>query len=361
MRLVIPKSLQKDILDRLHSGHQGIAKCRERAKQSVWWPGLSTQLLQMVEKCETCAKERLHNRETLLPTEFPARPWELVGADLFDWNNSQYLVVIDYFSRYIEVAKLRITTAAAVIEQFKSIFARHGIPAEVRTDNGPQFSAAMFHQFASEWGFVHTTSSPRYPQSNGEAERAVRTVKSLMQKSKDPYLALMAYRATPLNNGHSPSELLMGRKLRTTVPVLPSCLDPGWTDVTQLREREQMEREKQWRRFNTRHRARDLTTLNPGDHVWVKDVKEKGKVTARAGTPRSYLIETPRGTLRRNRGHLATLPEAGVGIVDTPSPAPPEDSTPALVPAPQASTPPRRRYPTRERHPPSYLKDFELK
>ena len=125
MRLVIPKSLQKDILDRLHSGHQGIAKCRERAKQSVWWPGLSTQLLQMVEKCETCAKERLHNRETLLPTEFPARPWELVGADLFDWNNSQYLVVIDYFSRYIEVAKLRITTAAAVIEQFNICAARH--------------------------------------------------------------------------------------------------------------------------------------------------------------------------------------------------------------------------------------------
>lgn len=80
-RLVIPKSLQRDILDRLHMGHQGITKCRECAKQSVWWPGLSTQFLQIVEECETCAKERLNNRETLLPTEFPGRSWELVGAD----------------------------------------------------------------------------------------------------------------------------------------------------------------------------------------------------------------------------------------------------------------------------------------
>lgn len=314
----------------------------------------------MVEECETCVKERLNNRETLMPTEFPARPWELVGADLFDWNNNQYLIVIDYFSRFIEVAKLRFTTAAAVIEQFKSIFARHGIPAELRTDNGPQFSAAMFHHFATEWGFVHTTSSPRYPQSNGEAERAVRTVKGLMKKSKDPYLALMAYRATPLSNGHSPSELLMGRKLRTTVPVLPSCLQPGWTDVTKLREKEQREREKQWKRFNTRHRARDLGVLNPGDHVWVRDVREKGTVTSRAEIPRSYLIKTPRGTLRRNRGHHVTLPEEGAEQLDSQDTILPEDTIQADVPVPQASTPPKR-YPTRDRHPPSYLKDYEVK
>lgn len=189
--LVIPKSLQKDILERLHTGHQGIEKCRERA-----------------------------NDRNTSANRIPARPWELVGEDLFNWNNSQYLVVIDYFSRYVKVTKLGNTTATTVIEQFKSIFAWHGIPAEVRTDNGSQFSAAVFHQFASEWSFVHTTSSPRYPQSNGKVERAVRTVKSLLQKSKDPDLALMASRATLLRNSHSPSELLMGRKLRTVLPCL---------------------------------------------------------------------------------------------------------------------------------------------
>ncbi|KAF7659393.1 hypothetical protein LDENG_00298800, partial [Lucifuga dentata] len=259
--------LQTEILGNLHTAHQGIAKCREWAKQSVWWPGLSTQLQKLVEECDTCAKERQNHRETLLPTDFPDRLWEKIGTDLFEWDNNQYLVVVDYFSRYIEVAKLTSTTAAVVIEHLKSIFARHGIPAEVRTDNGPQFTADIFRQFASEWGFVHTTSSPRYPQSNGEAERAVRMVKTMLQKSSDPYLALMAYRAMPLTNGHSPAELLTGRKIRTTHPVLPSCLNPSWANLTKLREREQKDRLKQWRNFNNRHRAHDLSSLNPGDHV----------------------------------------------------------------------------------------------
>ena len=97
-RLVIPKPLQTDILQKLHSGHQGVVKCRERAKQSDWWPRLCTQLQKVVEGCDTCAKERVNPREPLLPTKFPDRPWEKVGADLFQWNDNQYLLVIDNFS-----------------------------------------------------------------------------------------------------------------------------------------------------------------------------------------------------------------------------------------------------------------------
>ncbi|KAI5096743.1 complement component bfb isoform X1 [Silurus meridionalis] len=119
-----------------------------------------------------------------MPTEFPTRPWSMVGA------------------------------AEAVIEHFKSIFAHHGIPEVVRSDNGPQFASEGFRAFARGWGFDHVTSSPHFPQSNWEAERAVRTIKSLLKKSADPYLALMAYRVAPLTNGYSPAELLMGRKLR---------------------------------------------------------------------------------------------------------------------------------------------------
>ncbi len=125
------------------------------------------------------------------------------------------LLVIDYFSRFVKITKLSSTTAACVVTHLKSMFARHGIPTEVISDNGPQFSAKYFRKFAKEWGFSHTTSSPRYPQANGEAERAVRTVKDFLSNTADPYLAPMEYKATPFANGYSPAELLIGRKLCT--------------------------------------------------------------------------------------------------------------------------------------------------
>ena len=109
-----------------------------------------------------------------------------------------------------ETVKLSSTTAADVITHLKSIFSRHGIPDTVISDNGPQFSATAFREFSQAYGFTHTTSSPKYPQANGKAERAVRTVKELLKKNDDPYLAMLVYRATPLKNGYSPAELLMG-------------------------------------------------------------------------------------------------------------------------------------------------------
>ncbi|KAL1255543.1 hypothetical protein QQF64_013604 [Cirrhinus molitorella] len=360
-RLVIPKSLQSDILEKLHSAHQGIAKCRERAKQSVWWPGLSAQLQQKVEKCDICASHRKIFKETLIPTEFPDRPWSKVGADLFQWKDDQYLLVIDYFSRFMEIAKLSSTTAACVVTHLKSIFARHGIPTEVMSDNGPQFSAEYFKKFAKEWGFSHTTSSPRYPQANGEAERAVRTVKEFLSKAADPYLALMEYRATPLANGHSPAELLMGRKLRTTVPGIPSVLNPGWVDLNRLKEEEMVRREKQGKQFNKRHRAHV-----PGESVWIGDTGEKGTVIRLAETPRSYLVESPKGILRRNRSHLVPTPVAPPAITSECTLPPEQENTASAVGpdvlcsynVPGLPNTPEKRYPSRERKPPKYLKDF---
>ncbi|KAL7827662.1 hypothetical protein SRHO_G00333800 [Serrasalmus rhombeus] len=204
------------------------------------------------------------------------RLWEVLGTDLFEWNIHQYLLVVDYFSRYVEVAKLSNTTSAAIINHLKSIFSRHGIPSTVRSDNGLQFSSDLFSQFAKEWTFEHITSSPRFPQSNREAERTVRTVKRLLQKELDPYLALMAYRATPLSNGHSPAELLMGRRIRKTLPTIPSSLQPEWTDLGRLRREEKENRRKQQLSYNRRHNTYPLPHLRAGDHVWVSDTKERG-------------------------------------------------------------------------------------
>ncbi len=104
------------------------------------------------------------------------------------------------------------TTTDEVVLQTKSIFARHGI---VVSDNGPQYSSKKCEEFADNYHFQHITASP---QSNGEAERAIGTLKS---REKDP---LLAYQTTPLSNGYSPAQLLMNRRLRTKVPVTRASL-----------------------------------------------------------------------------------------------------------------------------------------
>ncbi len=131
-----------------------------------------------------------------MPTPLPARPWQRVAADIFHWEGGHYLVVDDYFSRYIEVANLPKLVTTTTVERLKVIFARFGIPETLVTDNGPQFASCEFAEFARDYDFEHVTSSPRYPQSNGEAERAVRTVKQMLKKNQDLQRALLAYRST---------------------------------------------------------------------------------------------------------------------------------------------------------------------
>ena len=172
-----------------------------------------------------------------MPSNLPSYPWQKVGCDLFQFNNATYLLVVDYFSRYIEIAPLgKDLSSEKVITHLRSIFAHHGIAEELRSYNGLQFSSNAFAKFSDTYGFKHTTSSPHFPQSNGEAERAVQTIKGLLQKAADPYLALLAYHSTLLQHGWSPGELSMGRKLCSHILVRPEVLCPEWSYLKQFRE-----------------------------------------------------------------------------------------------------------------------------
>ena len=104
--LVIPTAMRRDVLKKIHTGHQSITKCRERARESVWWPGMSKELEEIVTNCPDCIKYRSQRAEPLRPTPLPSLPWQKVGTDLFEWKTLVYLLIIDYYSRWIEVAKL---------------------------------------------------------------------------------------------------------------------------------------------------------------------------------------------------------------------------------------------------------------
>ena len=325
-RIVIPTLLQEQTLEKLHQGHQGIERCRLRVQISVWWPGISREIVRMIERCPQCSRDRVLNREPLIPTSLPHHPWQKVGSDLFMRDGITYLLVVDYYSRYPEVIQLKTTTTQSIIHALRSIFSRHGIPQILMSDNGPQYSSQEFAAFASQYGFTHTTSSPHYPQSNGLAERTVKTAKGLLKESTDPHLALLTYRATPLPWCNlSPAELLMGRKLRTNVPATTTSLVPQWEFLATFREKDRERKVKQKQHYDQRHRTRPLPEIPNNSAVWINTGGNSipGQTVTQSTTPRSYLVQTPSGTLRRNRSQINPAPNSQT------SPSQPTAPTPA--------------------------------
>ncbi|XP_062522042.1 uncharacterized protein K02A2.6-like [Corticium candelabrum] len=126
-RLVNPTSMQAEILHKLHMGHLGITKCREREHDQ--------QFGNVQYQSNICCQL------------FSSRPWQAVGTDLFEWKGKSFLRVVDYYSRYPEVVSLSSTSSKEVIDKMKAMFARHGIPEEVRSDSGPQYASEIFAQF----------------------------------------------------------------------------------------------------------------------------------------------------------------------------------------------------------------------
>ncbi len=262
--LVIPSAARNDVLFKLHEGHPGVVKCKACACQSLWWPGLSQQVNEMVLNCRTRIQKQHNRKVPFIPSECPERPWQKLGTDLFVLGSKIYLLVVDYFSRCVETAQLSHTRSTDIIVHLKSIFARHGIPEVLMSDNGPQFSGQAFTSFATSYGFRHTTSSPGFPQSNGEAGQAVQIVKTLLKKAGDPYLVLLAYRATPLQCGYSPAQLSMGQRIRTTVPALPSQLDTALPDNTAFTQKEKEKELSDAENYNRCHRGKALSDLSQG-------------------------------------------------------------------------------------------------
>ena len=297
-----------EILKCIHTGHMGIERSKARAKVCVYWPGMYQAIESEVKQCSTCNKYSTANqREPMLPHPVPERPWEKVGVDYFTLAGKDYLLVVDYFSKYPEVLQVNGKTADMTITKIKSTFARHGIPNTVVADNMP-FGSRAFQQFAKEWGFSIVISSPTYAQSNGLAERNVQTIKRLLKKAheegKDEMIALLKLRNTPITGlQESPAQLLMSRRLRSNLPMTATMLKPHISKGPKAILEQRQARQKHW----YDRTAKPLSKLRPNDVVRYPGNKswEPAVVVGKHTSPRSYHIKTAQGTsLRRNRSHL---------------------------------------------------------
>ncbi len=269
-------------------------------------------------KCPvTLRSEIQHNaipsqpHEPLLQHDTPDRAWQMLGTDLFHWNNHDYLIVVDYYSKFTYIRKLQSTTCIVITETLKQMFSETGIPQRLNSYTGPQYTGAPFQQFVNDWGIEHVqhvTSSPRYPMSKGMVERAVRTVKNTLDKARrsgiDPHLAMLNVRATPISdNLPSPAELLLGRKLQTNLPSYTNPHPDHESTRKLLRERQCSQahyHDKHAHALPLLSRGGLVKVQNPATHRW-----DRAFVVAKCANPRSYIIQTESGAqYRRNRRHI---------------------------------------------------------
>lgn len=305
-RIYIPLSLRTKYLELCHEGHQGVAKCRARAQRHFWWPGLSGDINDFVSRCNVCIMHSQVKHQPMHESELPSRPWEIIGSDIFVLDDVLYVVIVDYYSKWIEALPVEAQTSKAVINVMKQTFSCFGFPNVVRSDNGRCYDSKEFRKFANECDFVLSTSSPRYPPSNGLAESAVKTVKRLWKKCEDHSAALMAYRTTPLPSGFSPSELMFGRPVKSKLGIsYETDIDYG-----QFEEIESDRRKKIKRKWDKKYRVSKLDKLKLGQTVYVKapsDVGSRGIVVREDNSPESYWVRVGQSEIRRNRKHLFVL------------------------------------------------------
>ena len=303
----------------------GIEKCKQRAKDLVYWPGMLSQIEDVVSNCSVCNTYRQSNtKEPMIPHNVPIRPWSQVGADLFELNKQHYLLLVDYYSGFIKVNTLNSTKSIQIITHCKSQFARHGIPDVLITDNGPQFNSEEFRTFTKDYNIQHRTSSPLYPQSNGMAERSVQTIKCLLKKAthdnQDPYIALLDHRNTPISETlGSPAQRLMGRRTRTLIPTMQNLLKPKTISPKSV-QNELLQCKAVQKHYYDRH-TKPLENLKENEAVLmqVKDTWHPAKVVKICkNTPRSYIVTTPQGkSYRRNRRHLRKVNEEWTPVEQT--------------------------------------------
>lgn len=310
-RVVVPNSLKEFILDKLHEAHIGITKTKGRAKNLFYWQGMNKDIENYVLRCSVCEKYRPQNsKEPMITQKCPEYPFKKISCDILEYGGSSYLVVMDYFSRWLELVKISSKNSDTVIKVLKTIFSIHGIPEVMIADNMP-FGSRELSNFSVVWNFKIVTSSPRYPRSNGLAEKGVDIAKRMLKKSRESNteieLMLLEYRCMPvLGSDYSPSQLLMSRMLRTKLPVFKDKIfkpkvQKGFNEFSNNRSYKVKEYyDNKCKKAKYFDAGENVTYWNERLKLWQPAV-----VIDKHSTPRSYWIRDEYNRVkRRNSFHL---------------------------------------------------------
>lgn len=277
------------------------------ARSFVWWPKIDADLEQQVRHCAICQQNRnLPATAPLMPWEWPDRSWARIHIDYAGpVLGHMFLVIVDAYSKWLEVKAVKSATSSSTISQLMSVFTTHGVPEQLVSDNGTAFTSTEFKTFLQQNGIRHTTSAPYHPATNGLAERAVQTLKQFLKKSTRGLLEnniskfLFRYRITPHSTiGVSPSELLYGRSIQSNLDLMiPSVCSTVQT--------------KQDKQKQTHDKSSHSRSFTVDDEVYIRDFPENRKwipgTIEKVCGPLTYLIKLSDGcSVRRHIDHIHT-------------------------------------------------------
>ena len=364
-RVVIPAKGRKRVLDELHIAHPGIVRMKSLARSYVWWPGIDKDIESFVSTCETCQKhQHAPPHAPTHPWEIPRRPWSRIHIDFAGpFQGQNFLIIVDAYSKWIDVAHMKTTTAESTLTVLRRVFATHGLPDSIVSDNGPQFTSNEFQEFCKRNLIQSILVSPYHAASNGQAERTVQTTKNSLKKiitgnwhHRLSVFLLNSHITPSTATGSSPAELLMSRRLRT-------CLDHLHPD--HCRDK-QLQQDKQMAEIITNK----VRQFQPNDPVFIRSYGPRSEwipATIEEPTgPVSYSAKTPDG--KQMKRHIDLIRKRTVQHQDNSSdvqpevalPKEPDDIPAAVADVPHEANLPKEPdvQPRRIIKPPSYLKDY---
>ncbi|XP_058816749.1 uncharacterized protein K02A2.6-like [Topomyia yanbarensis] len=298
-RLVVPCALRKQILNLAHESHPEIVSMKRRLRQKVWWPGIDRDVEQTVKGCKSCTiVSALDPPEPLKRTQMPERPWIDLAADFVGPLPSGHnlLVIVDYFTRFIEVIVMKQITAPLTVKAFHETFCRFGFPETLKTDNGPQFISGKLKRFCDQYGIQLRKTTPYWPQANGEVERINGMIKKHLRISQeeqtdwkwDLRMCILMYNSTPHSTtGVAPSVLMFGRIFKDKLPSLPLI---SRKTVEEARDRDKEQKYKGAEYADHRRKARP-SNMQIGDKVVVRRMIKDNKLSTNFSSEEWVIID----------------------------------------------------------------------